>query len=292
MRYIPISIIIIFCFYYSLVGQNKNTFIQVYEDSLNRYEQIAYDLHDIRLVEYINICEEFLEFFKKEKNDPRLINYNIQIRKRMQQDLLSSNPKLKIKRVLIEEQKLYSALVNNIPYKDLIYGLKVRTILANRKYFEKDDESKGSILELWLNDQFKFTSSKLTDLKKPQYGIRSWEINVRFEPIGFIVEKDWTGLLFSFGSIYNFFPDIQQENDDVIVKETLYSRYLKRTGFKFGIGGRFEDKLLWHTGVGLQLRAFTLWSLYSFKHEKVYYAVGINDLSWIKFFIPYINIGF
>lgn len=237
-------------------------------------------------------AKNFWDFLKKEKNDSRLINYNVQIRNRLRNDLLSSKLNTNVKTILSKEQALYNDLVKNITSRDLIYGLKVRTILADRKYFKNDDESKGTILESWLNGRFKFTSTRLTDLQGPQYGIKSWEINARFEPIGFIVEKDWTGILFSFGSIYSFFPTLQQENDDVRVKETFYSKYLKRTGFKFGIGGRFEDDLIWHTGFGLQLRAFTLWSLYSFKHEKVYYAVGINDLSWVKLFVPYINIGF
>lgn len=292
MKNVYVIILSLFFFCQNSFSQQEELLIHAYEDSLNKYEQIAYEINNIRLVEYLNECEEFLGFFKKEKNDPRLINYNIQIRNRLRNDLLSLKPNNEVKELLIREQTLYNILVQNITYKDLIYGLKVRTILADRKYFEKDDESKGTILELWLNGRFKFTSTKLTDLHGPQYGIKSWEINARFEPIGFIVEKDWTGILFSFGSVYNFFPILQQENDDVNVKETFYSKYLKRAGFKCGIGGRFEDDIVWHTGFGLQLRAFTMWSLYSFEHKKVYYAVGINDLSWVKLFIPYLNFGF
>ena len=256
MKNLCVIIFSIVCFCYNSFGQNERSLIQTYEDSLNKYEQIAYDLNDTQLVEYLNECEEFLIFFKKEKNDSRLINYNVQIRNRLRNDLLSSKLNTNVKIILTRERALYNDLVKNITSRDLIYGLKVRTILADRKYFEKDDESKGTILESWLNGRFKFTSTKLMDLQGPQYGIKSWEINARFEPIGFIIEKDWTGILFSFGSIYNFFPTLQQENDDVRVKETFYSKYLKRTGFKFGIGGRFEDDLLWHTGFGLQLRAF------------------------------------
>lgn len=273
-------------------SQDDISLISAYSDSLNTFEQIAYDLKNIQLVEYINECEELLEFFKKEKNDPRLINYNIQTRIRKRNELMSTIQDMTIRTILFKEQELYNNLVQDISYKDLIYGLKARSILAERKFFEKDDETKGTILELWLNGYFKFTSTKLTDLQGPQYGIKSWEINARFEPIGFIVDKDWTGVLFSFGSIYNFFPILQQKNDDVKVKDTFYSKYIKRTGIKLGIGGRFEDDFIVNTGVGLQVRAFTFWSLYAFENKKVLYAVGINDLSWVKFFIPYINIGF
>jgi hypothetical protein len=288
--YILLISIIGFCSF--SFAQKDIGLINAYSDSLNKFEQVAYDLNNIQLVEYLNECEEFLEFFKKEKNDPRLINYNVQSRIRLRNELMSSVLSTSVRTILIKEQELYNALVQDIIYKDLIYALKARNILADRKFFEKDDESKGTILELWLNGAFKFTSTKLTDLQGPQYGIKNWEINARFEPIGFIVDKDWTGVLFSFGTIYNFFPILEQKNDDVKVKDTFFSKYIKRSGIKLGLGGRFEDDFIINTGAGFQLRAFTFWSLYSFESKKVYYAVGVNDLSWVKFFIPYINIGF
>ena len=292
MRNIYIILIGIISFYSFSFAQNDIDLINVYSDSLNKFEQIAYDSNNIHLVEYLNECEEFLEFFKKEKNDPRLINYNVQTRLRLRNDIMSEVQDNTVKIIMIKEQELYNNLVQDIAYKDLMYGLKARSILADRKFFEKDDESKGTILELWLNGAFKFTSTKLTDLQGPQYGIKNWEINARFEPIGFIVNKDWTGVLFSFGTIYNFFPVLQQKNDDVKVKDTFYSKYIKRSGIKLGVGGRFEDEFIINAGAGFQVRAFTIWSLYSFENKKVYYAVGINDLSWVKFFIPYTNIGF
>lgn len=292
MRNLYIIIIGIISFYSFSFAQNDIDLINAYSDSLNKFEQIAYDSNNIHLVEYLNECEEFLEFFKKEKNDPRLINYNVQTRLRLRNEIMSEVQDNTVKTIMIKEQELYNDLVQDIAYKDLMYGLKARSILADRKFFEKDDESKGTILELWLNGAFKFTSTKLTDLQGPQYGIKNWEINARFEPIGFIVNKDWTGVLFSFGTIYNFFPVLQQKNDDVKVKDTFYSKYIKRSGIKLGVGGRFEDEFIINAGAGFQVRAFTIWSLYSFENKKVYYAVGINDLSWVKFFIPYTNIGF
>ena len=292
MRNLYIIIIGIISFYSFSFAQNDIDLINAYNDSLNKFEQIAYDSNNIHLVEYLNECEEFLEFFKKEKNDPRLINYNVQTRLRLRNEIMSEVQDNTVKIIMIKEQELYNDLFQDIAYKDLMYGLKARSILADRKFFEKDDESKGTILELWFNGAFKFTSTKLTDLQGPQYGIKNWEINARFEPIGFIVNKDWTGVLFSFGTIYNFFPVLQQKNDDVKVKDTFYSKYIKRSGIKLGVGGRFEDEFIINAGAGFQVRAFTIWSLYSFENKKVYYAVGINDLSWVKFFIPYINIGF
>ncbi|MEJ2546020.1 MAG: hypothetical protein P8Y99_18310, partial [Calditrichaceae bacterium] len=112
--------------------------INAYSDSLNKFEQVAYDLNNIQLVEYLNECEEFLEFFKKEKNDPRLINYNVQSRIRLRNELMSSVLSTSVRTILIKEQELYNALVQDIIYKDLIYALKARNILADRKFFEKD----------------------------------------------------------------------------------------------------------------------------------------------------------
>ncbi|MBN1406607.1 MAG: hypothetical protein JW956_02395 [Calditrichaceae bacterium] len=292
MRHLNIVLISVLFFFSVSFSQDDLSLINAYSDSLNKFEQIAYDSNNIQLVEYLNECEEFLEFFTKEKNDPRLINYNVPSRIRLRNELMSAVQDIPVRTIMLKEQELYNSLVQDIAYKDLIYALKARSILADRKFFEKDDESKGTIIELWLNGAFKFTSTKLTDLQGPQYGIKNWEISARFEPIGFIVNKDWTGVLFSFGTIYNFFPILQQKNDDVKVQDTFYSKYIKRSGIKLGVGGRFEDEFIVNAGAGLQVRAFTFWSLYSFENKKVYYAVGINDLSWVKFFIPYVNIGF
>ena len=292
MKNIYLIITGVFCIYSFSFGQDTNIIFQAYTDSLNHFEQIAYEINNDTLVQYLNECEEFLTVIQKTKNDSRLIDYNIQTRLQLRNSILKSIQPVRIRTIMIKEQELYNSLVGNITYRDLKYRLKARTVLADRKYFETDDKSKGTILELWLNGYLNFTSTKLTDLQGPQYGIKSWEINARFEPIGFIAEKDWTGMLFSFGTVYNFFPILQQLNDDVKVKDTFYSKYIKRAAIKLGGGGRFDNDFRWHAGAGLQIRAFTFWSLYSFENKKVYYAVGINDLSWIKYFIPYLNIGF
>ena len=58
MRHVSLLIINILCICYSLFGQNREVILQVYEDSLNKFEHIAYSLYDLRLVEYFNECEE------------------------------------------------------------------------------------------------------------------------------------------------------------------------------------------------------------------------------------------
>lgn len=67
MKNLCVIIFCIVCFCYNSFGQNERSLIQTYEDSLNKYEQIAYNLNDTQLVEYLNECEEFLGFFKKRK---------------------------------------------------------------------------------------------------------------------------------------------------------------------------------------------------------------------------------
>ena len=75
--------------------------INAYCDSLNKFEQIAYDSGNFQLVEYLNECEEFLEIFKKEKNDARLINYNIQSRIRLRNELMSSALSSTVRKIMI-----------------------------------------------------------------------------------------------------------------------------------------------------------------------------------------------
>lgn len=67
MKNLCVIIFSIVCFLYNSFGQNERSLIKTYEDSLNKYEQIAYYLNNTQLMEYLNECEELLGFFKKKK---------------------------------------------------------------------------------------------------------------------------------------------------------------------------------------------------------------------------------
>jgi hypothetical protein len=281
-------IFIILGFHLFLSGQQTNGLIKQYSDSLDAFEKTAYESDNKNLVEYLRESREFVEAFKKEKNDGRLMNYNIKQRILLRNNILSSAT-MEEKIILSKEQDLYDALTHQLHQEDLIYRLKARSILADRKYYERNEDEKGTIIELYLNGVFSFTATDLYDLNSATYGIKPWEINARLETIGVIDNKEITGILFTMGVLYNIFPEINQQGADPEVRETFLSEYIRRSGLKFGVGGRFEQNFNLQSGIGWQLRVFSLWGLYSFHKKEMFFAVGINDLSWIKLFLPQIN---
>lgn len=60
MKNVYVIILSLFFFCQNSFSQQEELLIHAYEDSLNKYEQIAYEINNIRLVEYLNECEEFL----------------------------------------------------------------------------------------------------------------------------------------------------------------------------------------------------------------------------------------
>jgi hypothetical protein len=144
-------------------------------------------------------------------------------------------------------------------------------------------------LEIYFNGLFGFTSTELHNLSEPYYGIKPWEISARFEPVGFLKKKNITGVIFSLGTIYNFFPDVATGGGEAVAKDNFVSGKLKRMGLKLGAGGRLKEKFEWMAGAGLQLRAVTIWGLYGFDEKKGEIAFGLNDISWLKYLLPYME---
>lgn len=277
--------------------------VSAYRDSIDLYtdlvNQAAYSDVTSRgpaLLDYLRTCRSVADAFEKLVREGKLEDLEhsfLQQRIDKRNDLLLLFRKLAEypfeRQLLFREGEVYKKQLSVIPAQRLTTLLKKRLILSDRKYFELDDRTKGSPLEIFFNGLFSFTSTELHNLSGPYAGIKPWEVNARFEPIGFIKEKNMTGILFSLGTIYNFFPEVVMDSQSPLVNETFASSKLKRMGLKLGAGGRMRDAFGWMAGGGLQVRAITVWGLYSFDREQFEVAFGLADISWLKYVLPYVE---
>lgn len=289
-----IRILLLFLFGYSSIYAQTISDIQAYHDSVidMRASVNQMNLPDSTkefLLDYYDLCLQVGDVFATVRNTSLLMNQPIRKRIKMRDGLMKIGDEA-IKKMLYREQQLYHKLAGQATLQELTYAFKARSELSNRKYFEKDDKDrKGSPVEILLNGVFSFTSTELFDFNAPHYGVKPWEINFRLEPVGFVNENaaNMTGAVLSAGLLYNLFPDLSPIADEVNIRETFGSGWIKRLGIKLGGGARYEDKFLWHAGGGLQIRAFTAWGLYSFNEKKWFLAFGLSDLSLVQKYLPY-----
>ncbi len=277
--------------------------LQAYEDSLNVLRVRVIDLiPDGRLYsatllkEYLELCKEARKAFGSLENDlltSATLDSSIRARREKRDELLlifmNVNEYLIEREILSRESDAYWPLAR---FKIEMFRLQLqaRIILSDRKYYEVDDESKGSPIEMILNGMFGFTSTDLHDYSQPGFGVKPWELNFRFEPVGIFEDSDAAGVLVSLGTIWNYFPRVEIVDGELITTENFRSNHLKRWGLKLGAGGRYTDRFEWIAGAGLQVRAFTFYLLYDFDEEKsdrYLFAVGVNTLEWIKQVLPY-----
>ncbi len=276
--------------------------IRAYRDSLEVYQkQIRRVLAEerpenaIALEDYINICMDVSRAYdalNQQLVSDEALFQSIRRRVDKRDDLLLMFRRAAAfpgeREILFLEGQAYEKL-GQLPADRLLGRLRARILLSDRKYFEPDDKSKASPLEIVLNGLFGFTSTELYDLSGPHYGIKPWEMNARFEPVGFVKQKNMTGVMFSMGTIYNLFPEVSVDASTAHLRENFLSRNIKRIGFKLGAGARLKDRPEWVAGTGIQIRAVTVWGLYGFDTEKMEIAFGLNDISWLKYVLPYMD---
>lgn len=180
-----------------------------------------------------------------------------------------------------------------LPYLGDVYieHLVIRKKLYELKYFEEDDPESASIVEGWLNGSVPFTRYKDENAWYRQDGVSKWEASLRVEPLVLLEDDNKTGVLLAGGLLYNFFPLVSQSNEDkfqAITKDDNRSKYLKRTGLKVGAGAMFDDpKTEFLAGLGFQMRACSLWGVYSTGDSSFSLAVSLSDWDWVKKTLPF-----
>ncbi|MFK7740056.1 MAG: hypothetical protein AB8H80_06995 [Planctomycetota bacterium] len=155
-----------------------------------------------------------------------------------------------------------------------------RADLFARKYFHDPKDEGGNLVEGYLNSRFDlFRSAQLgehggADDSSP-YGVSPWEAIARLEPFASVDGSSDVGLLGAVGITRHLFPNGQGED--------LWSRYLQRVGLRLGAGatmgsGEAGDFVL---GVGVQLRSWTVWTLWNAEDEDVIVGIGSGDFRWL-----------
>ena len=179
------------------------------------------------------------------------------------------------------------------PYLEDTYvkGLVVRKQLYEFKYFEADDPKQANLAEAWLNGAIPFTRQQDEPAWYRQHGVSSWEATLRVEPLVLLEDHNRPGALATAGMLYNFFPEVSAQDGEnrfqPLVKHDFWSRNLKRAGLKLGAGALFDDpKTEFLAGVGLQLRVWSLWGVYSTGESRYSLAVSLSDWDWVKKLLP------
>jgi len=176
---------------------------------------------------------------------------------------------------------------------DYLEYLVVKRELLERKYFEEDDPAEANLLEGWVNGRVGFLQYReRSQAWYRSHGVSAWEVTVRTEPVVVLAGSNDVGVLFAGGLLYNFFPEVTQRPDDPFtadVADGFLSKQVKRVGLRAGAGAVFDgegpDLLL---GLGVQVRAISLWGTYQPEDTEWSIAFGISEWDWVKKLRPFL----
>lgn len=187
------------------------------------------------------------------------------------------------------EDNLYRARIS--PYLEMdFYSRKRAEIeLFQRKYFDKDDPNTSNLLEGWLNGRVRGLRycETASDSWHRSYGVSAWEATFRVEPVVLFDGDETAGALLALGWLYNHFPSVTPTGDgNINIRDSFASRWLRRSGVRAGVGVDFEDNPRFIGGFGVQVRAWTVWSIYSERGSEWYAAIGLSDWEWLKPYLP------
>jgi len=176
---------------------------------------------------------------------------------------------------------------------DYLQYLVVKRELLERKYFEEDDPAEANLLEGWINGRVGFLQYReRSQAWYRAHGVSAWEVTVRTEPVVLLAGSNDAGVLFAGGLLYNFFPEVAQRPDDPFtadVTDGFLAKQVKRIGLRAGAGAVFDgegpDLLL---GLGLQVRAISLWATYQPEDTQWSLAFGISEWDWVKKLRPFL----
>lgn len=191
---------------------------------------------------------------------------------------------------VVGENELYLARIS--PYLDAdFYSRKRAEVeLFQRKYFDEDDPNTSNLLEGWINGRAGWLrySETAPDGWHRSHGVSAWEGTFRVEPIVMFDGDETAGALLALGWLYNFFPAISpSENGGINIRDSFASKRLRRAGLRAGAGVDFADNPRFIGGFGVQVRAWTLWSVYSERESEWYMAIGMSDWEWLKPYLPW-----
>ena len=191
------------------------------------------------------------------------------------------------------EDSLYRTRISPYLETDFYSRKRAEIELFQRKYFDKDDPNTSNLLEGWLNGRAKCLrySETAPDSWHRSYGVSAWEATFRVEPVVLFDGDETAGALLALGWLLNYFPSISPAGDgDINIQDSFASRWLRRSGVRAGAGVDFEDNPRFIGGFGVQVRAWTVWSIYSDRGSEWYVAIGLSDWEWLKPYLPWFGV--
>jgi len=185
------------------------------------------------------------------------------------------------------ENAAYNAHLYAYRKAEYIGLIKLQDELLDRKYFKTETAKNANFLEGYVNGRLPLTRAQHGDVVKAfrdeHLGVSPWEAIFRFEPAMAFENGTQPAILGTAGLSYAFFPTVNRATTPVTFSESVWSRYLQKSGGRVGVGvGQFDDKTRLVLGAGVQVYAAGLWALYEPDEQKFMFAVSMSDLSKIK----------
>lgn len=222
-----------------------------------------------------------------EAGDPRLpVAFDALVKARMEADDkltadTSGNPAVRA------ETAAYNRYLQPYRKAEYIALIRLQDGLLDRKYFQTETAKNANFIEGFVNGRLGLTRAEHEDVMKamrdPHLGVSPWEAIFRLEPAVALNNGAQPAILGTAGLSYTFFPTVERATDPPSFRESFWSKYLKKSGGRVGVGAGWADgepRLL--LGTGVQVHAVAVWALYEPKDEKFLLGLGLSDLSQLK----------
>jgi hypothetical protein len=284
----------------SLSASNQIQAIHVYQDKVSSLlASVPSGSNAPVLIDYLHACQINADNLLELSTAPKELRTVVVQKTRdslsqrlKKRDMLADNPAWKDP-IVKEESDAYRTLDAETHVLDDLYLQKivVRKTLLDLKYFEEDDPKSANFLEGFINSKVPLLRyEEGAQAWYRQNGVSAFEATVRAEPIVLFNSDHDPAVLMAGGLLYNFFPAVTADPKNsfkAVEDQTLFSKYVRRIGPRFGLGAKMGDGVDFVLGGGVQVRAFTVWGVYEPKGSEFTWAVGISDWKWVKKVLPY-----
>jgi hypothetical protein len=190
------------------------------------------------------------------------------------------------------EKDAYDAYLQPFLLDEYIGLVALQDRLLERKYFKNETTQYSNFIERYINSKWSLTRADHSDitkvLKEPHLGVSPWEAIIRLEPAATFNRGAQAAAIGTAGLSYTFFPVIDRSKTPPGFDESFWSKWLKKSGGKVGIGvGSNENRARILVGTGLQINAVVLWALYEPEGRDFMFGLSASDLGVIKKVVPW-----
>ncbi len=167
--------------------------------------------------------------------------------------------------------------------------LVLERALLERRNHDYDFPESANFAEVFVNRRFDVLDYRREQRWFRLHGISRLESDFGVEPLVLLEQENAFGLMLTAGFLYNFFPRVEQRDDNRFLPQARYdgwwqralADHLQKVGLRLGAGVLF-DRPSAAFGLGLRLRAVTVWGVYSPGKSDFSVALGFSSLEWLK----------